>query len=181
MLWFDGEYPTVHPKAKFLRFLVNNCKKSAVKHSIENPIVLNIVNLSLTFCPRLWKKCNQKRVQQQKSATWSNTKKNKTRKQCNVKRVPHDRSATEKRYNMKKVKHEISAAWKKCNTGKLQHEKCNMQKMQHGNNATWPKCNTKRVQHEKNATWKMYHVKKCDMKKVTKVKYWKKRGTRIIH
>ena len=36
MLGFDGEYPVVQPKTKFWRFLVKNCKKSAVKHSIEN-------------------------------------------------------------------------------------------------------------------------------------------------
>ena len=35
MLGFEGEYPTVHPKAKFSRFLAKKCKKSAVKHSIE--------------------------------------------------------------------------------------------------------------------------------------------------
>ena len=34
-------------------FLVNNRKKSAVKHSIENTILFNVVNLSPTFCPRL--------------------------------------------------------------------------------------------------------------------------------
>ena len=52
MLGFDGEYQSVHPKAKFWRFLVKNCKKSAVKHSIEKPILLDFVNLSPTFCPR---------------------------------------------------------------------------------------------------------------------------------
>ena len=46
MLEFDGEYPAVHPKAKFL-------KKSAVKHSMEKPILLNFVNLSPNLCPRL--------------------------------------------------------------------------------------------------------------------------------
>ena len=51
---FDGEYPAVNPKAKFWRFLVKNCKKSAVKHSVEKPILLNFVNLSSTFCPRLY-------------------------------------------------------------------------------------------------------------------------------
>ena len=55
---FDGEYPAVHPKAKFWRFLVKDYKKSAVKHSIEKSIFLliynlNFVNLSPTFCPRL--------------------------------------------------------------------------------------------------------------------------------
>ena len=42
-------YPAVQPKAKFWRFLVKNHKKSAVKHSIEKPILLNFVNLSPTF------------------------------------------------------------------------------------------------------------------------------------
>ena len=54
MLGFNGEFPAVHPKAKFWRFLVKNCKKSAVEHSIEKPILLNFVNLSPTFCPKLW-------------------------------------------------------------------------------------------------------------------------------
>ena len=53
MLGYDGEYPAVHPIAKFWRFSVKNCKKSAVKHSIEKPILFNFVNLSPTFCPRL--------------------------------------------------------------------------------------------------------------------------------
>ena len=35
ILGFDGKYPTFHPRADLLRFLVKNCKKSAVKHSIE--------------------------------------------------------------------------------------------------------------------------------------------------
>ena len=55
---FDGEYPAVHPKAKLWRFSVKNCKKSAVKHSIEKPISLNFVNLSPTFCPRLSEETN---------------------------------------------------------------------------------------------------------------------------
>ena len=53
MLGFDGKYPAVQPKAKFWRFLVKYRKKSAVKNSIEKPILLNFVNLSPTFCPRL--------------------------------------------------------------------------------------------------------------------------------
>ena len=53
MLGFDGEYTAVQPKAKFSHFLVKNGKKSAVKHSMENPIFLNFVNLSASFCPRL--------------------------------------------------------------------------------------------------------------------------------
>ena len=43
MFGFHGEYPAVRPKAKFWRYLVKNCKKSAVKHSIEN-----------LFCRILW-------------------------------------------------------------------------------------------------------------------------------
>ena len=54
MLGFDGEYPAVHPIARFWRFLVKKCKKSAVKCSIEKPILLNFVNLPPTFCSRLW-------------------------------------------------------------------------------------------------------------------------------
>ena len=53
MLEFDGELPVVHPKAKFDVFWQKNCKNSAVKHSIEKPVLLNFVNLSPTFCPRL--------------------------------------------------------------------------------------------------------------------------------
>ena len=53
MLGFDGEYPAVQPKAKFCRFLVKTGKKSAVKYSIEKRILLNFVNLSATFFPRL--------------------------------------------------------------------------------------------------------------------------------
>ena len=53
MFGFNGEYPAVHPKVKFWRFLLKNCKKSAVKHSIEKSILLNFVNFSPTFCPRL--------------------------------------------------------------------------------------------------------------------------------
>ena len=54
MLGFDGKYPVVHPKAIFWCFLAENCKKLAVKHSVEKPIPLNFVNLSPSFCPRLY-------------------------------------------------------------------------------------------------------------------------------
>ena len=54
MRGFDGEYAAFEPKAKFWRFFVKNGKKkSAVKRSIEKPILLNFVNLSATFFPRL--------------------------------------------------------------------------------------------------------------------------------
>ena len=54
MLGFDSKHPAGHPKVQFLRILVNHCKKSAVKHSIEKPIMLNFVNFSTTFYLRLW-------------------------------------------------------------------------------------------------------------------------------
>ena len=69
MLGLDGEFPAVHPIAKFRHFLGKNCKKvsskalhrnlgnfkksDCKKHSIEKSIFLNFVNLSPTFCPRL--------------------------------------------------------------------------------------------------------------------------------
>ena len=53
MFGFDGGYPAVYPKPKFWGFLVENCKKSAVKHSIEKAILPNFVNFSPIFCPRL--------------------------------------------------------------------------------------------------------------------------------
>ena len=39
-------------------FFSKNRKKSAVKDSIEKPILLNFVNLSPTFCPRLSEETN---------------------------------------------------------------------------------------------------------------------------
>ena len=53
MLRFLGNYTAVHPKAKSWSFLVKNCEKSAVKDSIEKPILLDFVNMSPTFCLRL--------------------------------------------------------------------------------------------------------------------------------
>ena len=35
MLWVNGEYPAVDPRAKFWRFFVKSFKKSALKHSKE--------------------------------------------------------------------------------------------------------------------------------------------------
>ena len=43
MFGFNCEYPAVHPKVKFSGFLLKNCKKSAVKHSIEKPVLLKIL------------------------------------------------------------------------------------------------------------------------------------------
>ena len=44
MLGFNDENPTVQPKTKFWRFLAKICKQSAVKHSVEKPILLNFVD-----------------------------------------------------------------------------------------------------------------------------------------
>ena len=53
MLGFDGGYPTVHLKPNIWRLFVKNCKQSAVKDSIKKHNLLNFVNLSPTFSPRL--------------------------------------------------------------------------------------------------------------------------------
>ena len=57
MFGFDGEYSAVHPEAKFWHISLKGRKKSAVEQSIENPILLNFVNLFRTFCPRLYLEC----------------------------------------------------------------------------------------------------------------------------
>ena len=49
-LVFDGEYPD---KRQISIFVQENCEKSALRHSIEKPILLNFVNLSTIPCPRL--------------------------------------------------------------------------------------------------------------------------------
>ena len=36
ILGFERKFPAVHPIAKFRRFLTENCKKSALKHSTGN-------------------------------------------------------------------------------------------------------------------------------------------------
>ena len=47
MLGFDAT------KSQMLTFFGKNFQKSAVRHSIEKPVLLNFVNLSSTFRPRL--------------------------------------------------------------------------------------------------------------------------------
>ena len=49
MLEFDGKYP----KREILIFMLENRKKTAVKHSIEKSVLINVVNLSTGVCPRL--------------------------------------------------------------------------------------------------------------------------------
>ena len=62
MLGFDVDYPAFHPNAKFWRFLVKNCKKSAVTHSKEKLILPNFGNFSPIFCLRLQAKVGDKVV-----------------------------------------------------------------------------------------------------------------------
>ena len=40
------------PKSQILMFFCKIRKKSAVKHSTGKPILLDFVNLPMTFCPR---------------------------------------------------------------------------------------------------------------------------------
>ena len=54
MLESDGEYPGGHPTIKFGGFAIKITKNQLKKHSIAKPILLNFVNLSTTFCPRLY-------------------------------------------------------------------------------------------------------------------------------
>ena len=53
MIKFNREYPAVDPGAEFWKFSGKNSKKSAVKHYIGKPFMLNFMNLSITFCPKL--------------------------------------------------------------------------------------------------------------------------------
>ena len=46
------KYSADLPKRKF-RHVLRNCEKSAVKHFIEKPILLNFVDLPAVFRPRL--------------------------------------------------------------------------------------------------------------------------------
>ena len=48
MLEIDAKYPPGNPKTNF-DSCTKNCKKSAVKHSIERPILLNFLNLGAIF------------------------------------------------------------------------------------------------------------------------------------
>ena len=46
--------PSWSIKRYILRAVLENCEKSAVKHFIGKPILLNFVNFSTVFLPRLW-------------------------------------------------------------------------------------------------------------------------------
>ena len=47
-----GKYSACHQK-KILTVVLQNCEKTAVKHSIEKPVLLNFGDLSTIFCSRL--------------------------------------------------------------------------------------------------------------------------------
>ena len=49
MLGINGKYPAGHPTV-----VLENCEKSAVKHSTEKPYLLTFVILSTMFCPGLY-------------------------------------------------------------------------------------------------------------------------------
>ena len=46
-------------KNKILTVVVENCENPVVKFSLEEPILLNFVNLSKILCPRLWASHNK--------------------------------------------------------------------------------------------------------------------------
>ena len=54
MLGIDSEYLAGYQRDKFWQPLLENCEKLPVIHSIEKPILLNLINLSTIFCPRLY-------------------------------------------------------------------------------------------------------------------------------
>ena len=53
MLGLDGKHLAGHPTGKFWFFLLENHEESAIKHCIEEPDLLNFMNLSSTFCSKL--------------------------------------------------------------------------------------------------------------------------------
>ena len=52
MFGFDEDF-SLPPKRQILTVVLQNCKKSAVKHSIENSTLLYSVDLSAKFFQRL--------------------------------------------------------------------------------------------------------------------------------
>ena len=53
MLPIDGKVLSSPRKKQILTKLTQNCKKSAVEHSIEKFMLLNLLDLFTIFCPRL--------------------------------------------------------------------------------------------------------------------------------
>ena len=53
MLAIDGQSSAGHPKKQVMAYVLINRELSAVTNPIEKPILLNFVNFSTIFCPRL--------------------------------------------------------------------------------------------------------------------------------
>ena len=89
-----------------------------------------------------WKKCNTKKMQHGKSATWEDMQKKKGTiwKECNTKKVQHKNNQTQKK----------SARQKRYNTG--------------GKSAIQKETNPKSAQHGQRTTRKKCSTKKCNMK-----------------
>ena len=51
--WIWWRVPSRTTKSQILTFLLKTRKKSAVKHSMQKPILLNFANLFTNFCPGL--------------------------------------------------------------------------------------------------------------------------------
>ena len=51
--WIWWQVPSRPPKKQILSFVLENSKKSVVKHPIEKPVLLNFLNLSTILSPRL--------------------------------------------------------------------------------------------------------------------------------
>ena len=49
----DGKVISRPPKRRILTVLLQNCKTSAVKRFIEEPMLPDFVDLSSIFCPKL--------------------------------------------------------------------------------------------------------------------------------
>ena len=53
MLGIDEKVLSPPGKSQILTIMLQKCQKLALKHSIEEPVLLNYMNLSTIFCPRL--------------------------------------------------------------------------------------------------------------------------------
>ena len=53
MLGIDEKVLSPPGKSQILTIMLQKCQKLALKHSIEEPVLLNYMNLPTIFCPRL--------------------------------------------------------------------------------------------------------------------------------
>ena len=54
MLRNDGKVFRRSPKKQILTVVLQNCEKSAVEYSIGKPMLLNMLDLSIIYCPTLY-------------------------------------------------------------------------------------------------------------------------------